>query len=144
MGCLKIFWVNDKKANDLRHTDIQTYILPLVVLSAALQQKIGPLARSPDWLKQKRSNNKRLGMWSCRAQCMCVHCLVPSKPSEQEHAAILGTITWENILSQTNVHIQWRNVSVNLVTSTGSAQRWIQVRAAGHSPPLSKSLYFCS
>ena len=36
MGCFKIFWVNDKKANDLR----QTYILSLVVLSAALQKKI--------------------------------------------------------------------------------------------------------
>ena len=40
MCCFKIFWVNDKKANDLRQTYRQTYILSLVVLSAALQQKI--------------------------------------------------------------------------------------------------------
>ena len=40
MGCFKIFWVNDKKSNDLRQTYRQTYILSLVVLSAALQQKI--------------------------------------------------------------------------------------------------------
>ena len=33
------FLVNDKKANDLRQTYRHTYILPLVVLSAALQQK---------------------------------------------------------------------------------------------------------
>ena len=44
MGCLKIFWVNGKKARrdgrTYRHTDIQTYGLPLVVLRAALQQKL--------------------------------------------------------------------------------------------------------
>ena len=43
MGCLKIFWVNGKKAKrDIQtyiHTYIHTYRLPLVVLSAALQQK---------------------------------------------------------------------------------------------------------
>ena len=36
---MKIFGVNGKKAKRDRHTDIQTYRLPLVVLSAALQQK---------------------------------------------------------------------------------------------------------